>query len=71
MVASSAHSGSAREREVQAARDPIAARIREMNAYVLAVQEVEDVDMLTHFAREQLRDVGYDHLVLVEGDDPA
>ena len=56
--------------KAKAARDRIAARIREMDLDVLAVQEVEDVDTLAHFTREHLADAGYDHVVLVEGNDP-
>lgn len=54
----------------KAARQRIATRIAEMDLDVLAVQEVEDVDTLTHFARTELADLGYRHVVLVEGNDP-
>ena len=54
----------------KAARGRIAKRIAEMDLDVLAVQEVEDVDTLAHFAREELEDLGYRHVVLVEGNDP-
>ncbi len=37
---------------------------------MLAVQEVEDVDTLAHFARQELEGLGYRHIVLVEGNDP-
>ena len=53
-----------------AERAQIAARIRSMSADVLAVQEVEDVDTLTRFAREELDGLGYRFMVLVEGNDP-
>ena len=54
----------------KAARGRIAKRIAEMDLDVLAVQEVEDVDTLAHFAREELGGLGYRHIVLVEGNDP-
>ena len=47
----------------------IAARIKEMNVDVLAVQEVEDIDTLHQFNREYL-DWMYSYIVLVEGNDP-
>ncbi len=54
----------------KAARQRIANRIAEMNLDVLAVQEVEDVDTLAHFAHQELESLGYRHVVLVEGNDP-
>lgn len=54
----------------KAARNKLAARIKDMDLDVIAVQEVEDVDTLTHFARQDLAALGYDHVVLVEGNDP-
>ncbi len=54
----------------QAGRDKLAARIKAMDLDVLAVQEVEDVDTLTAFAHTELADLGYKHVVLVEGNDP-
>lgn len=54
----------------QAGRDKLALRIKAMDLDVLAVQEVEDVDTLGNFARTELADLGYDHIVLVEGNDP-
>lgn len=54
---------SAQERQV------IAARIKEMNLDVLAVQEVEDISTLRYFAAEDLRGM-YPYTVLVEGNDP-
>ncbi len=47
----------------------IAARIRRMNLDVLAVQEVEDIDTLRQFNREQLSNM-YPHVLLIEGNDP-
>jgi hypothetical protein len=38
-----------------------------MDADVLAVQEVEDVTVLTAFATTELAGLGYRHVVLVEG----
>ena len=52
------------------ARALIAARIKEVDADVLAVQEVEDITTLQHFATTDLADAGYNHVVLVEGNDP-
>ena len=53
----------------RAERDTIAGRILTMNVDVLAVQEVEDIDTLDLFAREQLEGL-YPFRVLVEGNDP-
>ncbi|MGH6919947.1 MAG: endonuclease/exonuclease/phosphatase family protein [Geminicoccaceae bacterium] len=52
-----------------AERAKVAARIIAMNADVLALQEVEDIDTLRRFVSD---DLGrhYPHLVLVEGNDP-
>ncbi len=41
-----------------------------MDLDVLAVQEVEGVDTLAQFARQDLEGLGYRHVVLVEGNDP-
>ncbi len=49
--------------------DLIAERIKNMNVDVLAVQEVEDIDTLKVFNRDNLGGM-YDHQVLVEGNDP-
>jgi len=49
--------------------DLIAKRIKEMNVDVLAIQEVEDIDTLHQFNRENL-DWMYRYAVLVEGNDP-
>lgn len=54
----------------KASREKIAARIAAMDLDVIAVQEVEDVDTLNQFAREDLAGAGYHHIVLVEGNDP-
>lgn len=51
-----------------AARAEIAQRILRMDIDVLAVQEVEDIDTLNLFAREDLRGL-YPYRVLVEGND--
>ena len=49
--------------------EEIARRIREvMNADVLAVQEVEHIEILKRFNREQLQNL-YTHAVLIEGND--
>jgi endonuclease/exonuclease/phosphatase family metal-dependent hydrolase len=49
--------------------EEIARRIREvMNADVLAVQEVEHIEILKRFNRERLQNL-YSHAVLVEGND--
>jgi endonuclease/exonuclease/phosphatase family metal-dependent hydrolase len=47
----------------------ITERIRRISLDVLAVQEVEDVDTLRQFNREQLGGM-YPHVLLVEGNDP-
>ncbi len=50
--------------------ETIARRIREvMNADVLAVQEVEHIEILKQFNRDQLGGL-YGHVALVEGNDP-
>lgn len=54
----------------QTERDKLAARIAAINADILAVQEVEDITTLTAFATNELADLGYKHVVLVEGNDP-
>lgn len=50
-------------------RNVIARRIKEMDVDVLAVQEVEDIDTLNRFAREELKGM-YPYRVLLEGNDP-
>ncbi len=45
----------------------LAQRIRELDADVLALQEVENRDYLQRFVRALLPDMGYDHVVLFEG----
>jgi endonuclease/exonuclease/phosphatase family metal-dependent hydrolase len=50
-------------------RQLLAARIKEMNLDVLAVQEVEDVDTLKQFNRVDLGGL-YGQVVLIEGNDP-
>jgi endonuclease/exonuclease/phosphatase family metal-dependent hydrolase len=53
----------------QRERARLVARIRAMNADVIALQEVEDVDALTRFATVDLEGAGYLHRVLLEGND--
>lgn len=54
-----------------AARKKIAERIRSIDVDVLAVQEVEDIDTLRYFARNELGAPGlYPYVVLIEGNDP-
>lgn len=50
-------------------RDKIAARIAEMDVDVLAVQEVENIDILKEFNRVSLGGL-YEHVSLIEGNDP-
>jgi endonuclease/exonuclease/phosphatase family metal-dependent hydrolase len=52
-----------------AARATLAARIKAMDLDVIGVQEVEDVNVLVGFARTELAELGYKHVVLVEGND--
>lgn len=52
-----------------AATSLITERIRRINLDVLAVQEVEDIDTLRQFNREQLGGM-YPHVLLIEGNDP-
>jgi endonuclease/exonuclease/phosphatase family metal-dependent hydrolase len=52
-----------------AERKLIATRIKRMDLDVLAVQEVEDIDTLRHFASADLSGL-YKHVVLIEGNDP-
>lgn len=49
--------------------DKIAARILSMNVDVLAVQEVEDIDILREFNKAELGGL-YKHEILIEGNDP-
>lgn len=53
-----------------AGRAKLAARFRAMDLDVIGVQEAEDVDTLGAFARNELAGLGYDHVALVEGNDP-
>jgi endonuclease/exonuclease/phosphatase family metal-dependent hydrolase len=53
----------------EAERRLIAARIKRMDLDVLAVQEVEDIDTLRQFNRDELGG-RYRHIVLIEGNDP-
>jgi hypothetical protein len=53
-----------------AAQKLLAERIKAMKVDVLAGQEVENIEALEEFVRvHKLRDAGYRHLVLVEGND--
>jgi endonuclease/exonuclease/phosphatase family metal-dependent hydrolase len=60
----SVRSKSARER----AR--LASRIHDLDADLIAVQEVEDIDALNRFATDDLDGAGYLYRVLLEGNDP-
>lgn len=51
------------------ATEKIRDRILAMDVDVLAVQEVENIDILKEFNRDELGGL-YDHVVLVEGNDP-
>jgi hypothetical protein len=53
----------------EAERKLIAEPIKRMDLDVLAVQEVEDIDTLRQFVREDLNGL-YTHSVLIEGNDP-
>lgn len=53
----------------EAERKLIADRIKRMDLDVLAVQEVEDIDTLRQFVRDDLAGL-YPHAVLIEGNDP-
>jgi endonuclease/exonuclease/phosphatase family metal-dependent hydrolase len=50
-------------------RKLLATRIKRMDLDVLAVQEVEDIDTLRQFVRDDLGGL-YRHVVLIEGNDP-
>jgi hypothetical protein len=52
-----------------AERTLIAERVKSMDPDVLAVQEVEDIDTLRRFNRDELAGL-YPHTVLIEGNDP-
>jgi endonuclease/exonuclease/phosphatase family metal-dependent hydrolase len=47
----------------------LAESIRQLNADVLAVEEVENRDYLERFVNVFLADMGYEHVVLIEGND--
>ncbi len=47
----------------------LAESIRQLNADVLAVEEVENRDYLERFVNVFLADMGYEHVVLMEGND--
>jgi len=49
--------------------EKLAATIRAVNADVLALQEVENRGFLAQFNKAMLSDMGYDHVVLFEGND--
>ena len=61
--------GSAVQTKPDAERATIAKRIKRINLDILAAQEVEDIDALREFNRDDL-DGLYRHRVLVEGNDP-
>ncbi len=48
----------------------IASTIVEMNADILAVQEVEDINILKQFNKEYLGNKSYKYVTLIEGNDP-
>jgi len=48
----------------------IAERIKAMNVDILAVQEVENIDILRQFNKKHLNNMDYKYVVLVEGNDP-
>lgn len=48
----------------------VAELVKEMDLDVLAVQEVEDIDTLKLFNRDYLQGKKYDHVALIEGNDP-
>jgi len=50
--------------------EKVAELVKEMDLDVLAVQEVEDIDTLNLFNRDYLQDQKYDHVALIEGNDP-
>ena len=41
-----------------------------MNADVIALQEVENLDVLKRFRTQRLQGMGYTHTTLVDGNDP-
>jgi endonuclease/exonuclease/phosphatase family metal-dependent hydrolase len=48
----------------------IAQRLREMDLDIVAVQEVEDIDILKQFNNEHLDGLNYNFVTLIEGNDP-
>ncbi|NOX85942.1 MAG: endonuclease/exonuclease/phosphatase family protein [Chlorobi bacterium] len=50
--------------------EKIAARILEMGADILAVQEVEDINILKKFNKDFLGSKAYKYVTLIEGNDP-
>jgi endonuclease/exonuclease/phosphatase family metal-dependent hydrolase len=55
--------------KAQGDRKLVAERIKRMDLDLLAVQEVEDIDTLRQFVRDELGGL-YGHVVLIEGNDP-
>ena len=55
--------------KLAAEREQIAERIKRMDLDVLAAREVEDIDTLRQFGRDDLGGL-YPHVVLIEGNDP-
>lgn len=54
----------------EAERKLIAARIKEMDLDVIAVQKVEDINTLRRFVRDDLGGL-FSHSILIEGNDPS
>lgn len=48
----------------------IARRLREMDLDIVAVQEVEDINILKQFNMEHLDGLNYNYVTLIEGNDP-
>lgn len=65
-----AYEGRALTRKDPEAREAIARRIGEMGLDILAVQEVEDIETLRYFARNELAGNPYKYMTLIEGNDP-
>jgi endonuclease/exonuclease/phosphatase family metal-dependent hydrolase len=48
----------------------IGAAIRAINADVIALQEVENLELLQRLVKDELASMGYEHIKLLEGNDP-
>lgn len=68
-VAQRTYRGKLVKAKPDAERRLLAERIRAMSVDVLALQEVEDIDVLHQFVRDDLGGM-YPHLTLIEGNDP-